>query len=423
MTDDLRAESLRILEAAWRPSGFCVPNGATYPWQWLWDSCFHAIAWAELGRPDRAVTELATSMAGQAADGFVPHLTYHDDPHVHAELWGRVGTSCITQPPMHAHALAELVRRGIAVPIELIERSERALLHLLEVRPRHRSGLVAVLHPWETGCDDSPRWDGWGCADRATWWERKGEMVTGLVMDPEHGTPRTNPTFEVGSAGFTALVAHGALELASILEMLDLVGDEGGSQRSDSATTASPEPDPPGTGHRRAAVQSASARSSSWWREQGAALAAQLDDRWDPSARTWADAGPDGPISTRTLDALLGLLVTQRADAAAAIAVDLLDDRAYGGAAGPAGVHRAEASFDPHRYWRGAAWPQLTYLLWVAASQSGDAPLADGLAERLRRGAAASGFAEHWHPDTGAPGGAAPQTWTTLVALVTPRSE
>lgn len=371
----LRTRSLEILEAAWRPPGFCVPNPTTYPWQWLWDSCFHAVAWAALDRPDRAVAELATALAPQSTDGFVPHLTYHGDPEVHAGLWGRSATSSITQPPIHAHALAQLRRSGVEPPADLVDRSARHVEHLLEVRPRHASGLVAVLHPWETGCDDSPRWDRWGCADRAAWRRRKGELVASIAHAPDTGAPVTNPSFAVGSAGFTALVAHASAELAELL-------DDGR------------------------------------WRARADELAAALDERWDPAVGTWTDAGPDGPIGARTLDGLLPLLVTRRGDAAAEVTARLLDPAAYGGACGPAGVHRAEPTFDPDRYWRGAAWPQLTYLLWVAAGRRGDGALADELAARLRRGALRSGFAEHWHPDSGQPGGAAPQSWTTLAAVV-----
>src|SRR6478672_9628621 len=51
---DLEAATLAMLEAHWRPEGYTSPNLGVYPWQWLWDSCFHAIAWAEAG-DDRAV--------------------------------------------------------------------------------------------------------------------------------------------------------------------------------------------------------------------------------------------------------------------------------------------------------------------------------------------------------------------------------
>ena len=60
-----------------------------YPWQWLWDSCFHALIWAELGRADRALAELTSALSDQAADGFVPHVRYVGDPGFLAEFWGR----------------------------------------------------------------------------------------------------------------------------------------------------------------------------------------------------------------------------------------------------------------------------------------------------------------------------------------------
>src|SRR5262245_40808159 len=65
-----------VLERHWREPGFTVPNAATYPWQWLWDSCFHAVVWAHLGEPERALSELRCVFARQHETGFVPHITY-----------------------------------------------------------------------------------------------------------------------------------------------------------------------------------------------------------------------------------------------------------------------------------------------------------------------------------------------------------
>ncbi len=71
----------------------------------------------------------------------------------------------------------------------------------------------------------------------------------------------------------------------------------------------------------------------------------------------------------------------------------------------------------PRRYWRGPAWPQLTYLLWVAARRR-QHPVAETLRDRLVAGAWRSGFAEYWDPDTAERRGAAPQSWTALAAVV-----
>jgi hypothetical protein len=154
---DLAAAARAVLEVNWRDEGYTVPNAEVYPFQWLWDSCFHAIAWAELGESDRASSELAHLFRTQTADGFVAHIDYEFAPLHHADFWKRADRSTITQPPMFGHAIAELHRRGIDVS-PLIEPATRAMLFLFDRRERI-DGLIALCHPWESGADDCPRCD------------------------------------------------------------------------------------------------------------------------------------------------------------------------------------------------------------------------------------------------------------------------
>ncbi|MEK9637988.1 MAG: hypothetical protein VW060_13070, partial [Acidimicrobiaceae bacterium] len=158
--ETIRSAVGRLMDDAWVDHGYTAPNTVVYPWLWLWDSCFHALIWADLDRPDRAVAELGCVLELQDGAGFVPHMGYQLDPQVPVDLWGRAGSSSITQPPMYGHAVAELRRRGIDVPDELAERAHAGLRFLVRDRARDpESGLITVVHPWETGCDDSPRWD------------------------------------------------------------------------------------------------------------------------------------------------------------------------------------------------------------------------------------------------------------------------
>jgi hypothetical protein len=368
----LSAQARAVLEGAWRDpgdGGFCVPNPTTYPWQWLWDSCFHAVVWAHLG-DERAVVELRSALSPQDDDGFVPHLRYGAGPFPHEALWGRPHASTITQPPMYGHAIAERLRLGGAVPDELIERAQRGLAFLLEQRQRSPSGLVELCHPWESGCDDSPRWDdtvagGWS---PTAWFDLKGALVARIERSPG-GAPLRNPDFRVGSVGFSALVAWNARELGIAIGDDRLV---------------------PGAGE----------------------LAGLIDERWDDDLATWVDDGPtsSGSGRVRTLDALLPLLLHPRSAALAA----LTDPASYGAPCGPRGVHREEPTHEATTYWRGPAWPQLSYLLWLAATSAGDLSTASSLSSSMLMGVARSGFAEHWVADTGAPLGAVPQSWSTL---------
>jgi hypothetical protein len=414
----LAARARSVLDGHWTtpgrtatdgsPIGFTVPNAHTYPHQWLWDSAFHSIIWAHLGDADRAVAELTAAFAHQADDGFVPHLTYWSAPDQHAGLWGRRWTSAVTQPPMYGHALAELRRHRITVPAELVAAASAGLRFLLVERDRG-DGRVAIVHPWESGCDDSPRWDAWYPGGRwspAAGHERKGAWMRAVRLGPG-GSPRGSDAFEVASAGFGALVAFNAAELASVAPLDDDLA-------------------------RRAA-----------------AVVAWLTRSWDDGRRTFADVALQGARAagsgragaraagsgragaraagsggTRVLEALLPLLVLPDDGPGVDDAFGQLhDETALGGACGPAQVHRGEAAFDPVGYWRGSAWPQLSYLLWIAARRGGRARDAAALRDATVCGAVCSGWAEHWHPDTGAGLGAIPQSWTGLAAVMAAASD
>ena len=364
-------------EAHWREPGYTCPSAERYPWQWLWDSCFHSIIWARLGDADRAVTELRTALAGQdPGSGFVPHVAYWASPDHHADFWGRSGFSSITQPPMFGHAVAELVRGGIEVPEDVVGSSVAGLRFLLERRRRSAGGLVELAHPWESGADDSPRWDDLTASpfDLPTWKARKGELVASVVRD-DGGSPVANDLCPVASVGFNALVAFNSVELGVT------IGDDG--------------------------LVAA-----------GTEVAGRLSERWDADRSTWVDDGPTAAGSGRacTLDALLGALVDpHHADAALDL---LIDPSAHGAPFGPTGVHRAEPTFAADTYWRGPAWPQLSYLLWVAARRARRDDVARPVAASLVAAAVHTGLAEYWNPDTAAPGGAAPQSWTGLAVVV-----
>lgn len=309
-----------VMRAHWQPEGYTVPSSVTYPFGWLWDSCFHALIWMGLGEADRSIAELRHLFRLQDDDGFVPHIDYERDPAFHARFWGRLGASVLTQPPVHGHVIAELGRGGVEVPDELRDRSSRHIRWFLEHRS-HPSGLVAARHPWETGCDDSPRFDHWGAADPARWFDVKGTLVREL---PDNG-------FDCAPVSLGALVAWSALELGvEHPHVEELVG--------------------------------------------------ALVSRWDSDLSTYVDAGAASRTSgqVRTLEGLLPALVDTRVEAIGAM--DVLVAR-YG----PRGVHPDEPSYEPDRYWRGGVWPQLAYLVWRAGADVAAATvrgaITSGLAE------------------------------------------
>ena len=385
---DLTGQVRRLLEAHWDTGrGYCVPSPGTYPHLWLWDSCFHAIIWAHLD-DERAVRELAAVLEGQLPDGMVAHMRYGP---AGPDTWlgPLAAMSSLTQPPMFGHAAKVLARRGLRLDDDTLVRARRGLDWLWEHR-RTEDGLVYIVHPWEAGNDHSPRWDDWGAPGRTPAdWDRAArtawnkERMHDVAFAPD-GAATWSSAFVTCAASFNAYTAFNLAELAEV------TGDEVLADRS-------------------------------------AQLAAAMDEHlWDPEQSLWADkavvgGGPSThiPIS----DGVLGALVTADPAKAAAALDQLTDPTRFGAPFGPANVVPGHPSYDPGMYWRGPAWPPLSYLFRLALLRW-DRP--DEAAQVTRQTVAAAlgnGWAEYWNPETGEGLGAVPQTWTGLVVAMQPEDD
>lgn len=368
------------LELQWQPDfGYCSPNVARYRWQWLWDSCFNAIIFGALG-DERGVTELSSLMALQNEEGFVPHMGYQAHPETALPLWGRSGASSVTQPPMYGHAAVELDRMGFSVDA-LIEPVIAGLLFFATHR-RGTNGLVRIVHPWESGADNTPRWDRFcpGGFDKERWLEHKKDLVRSVECTAA-GSSIKNPAFDVYPAQFNALVAFNAKVVAVHFGVPEL------ARFAEEITEA-------------------------------------LDQTWRDDLETWVDVDESGqPLGTEpTIDALLGVLVDHTPERVAAVSSQLWSDAAFGAPFGPCSVSRSSARFDSTGYWRGPGWPHLNYLHWVAMDQLGRRDDADRLASQLLAASVASSFGEYVEPFTGEPLGAQPQTWAGLCIVPSHRA-
>src|SRR5579872_2977408 len=56
-----------------RAYDFVCPSPRSYPFQWLWDSCFHAIALLAVDA-ELAKQEIRCLLQGAQPDGFLPHM-------------------------------------------------------------------------------------------------------------------------------------------------------------------------------------------------------------------------------------------------------------------------------------------------------------------------------------------------------------
>jgi hypothetical protein len=364
-----------VLEEAWDADrGYCFPHRGVYPNQWLWDSCFHAVAWAAVG-DERGAAELAGIFKRQLDNGFVPHMRYARDELYRGPL---TGASSYTQPPMYAHAARYLEARGVGADGDVVAACGRGLDYLWSHR-RTDDGLIFIVHPWEAGSDDSPRWDSWV---GTTEWSRQEWTAFDLRLVPatrwsDAGDAVWSEDFVVAPAGFNAIVAHAYAEHAA------LTGDQRSLRRAGD-------------------------------------LAAAMDHAlWDEATGIWIDrpaVGGGESCRVPTLDGALPALVTADPGKALRALGALWDERRFSAPFGPAFVWRSHPTYRSDGYWRGAVWPQLAYLFWLAAHRWGLHDLALHLAETAVAGTLRSGFSEYWDAESGAASGATPQTWAAVAA-------
>jgi hypothetical protein len=372
----VRVRAAEVLDRAWvDAAGYCRPNPRSYPHLWLWDSCFHAIAWFALGDA-RGIRELDAIFGGQRPDGFLPHMRYGRRTYARGPL---PTVSSFTQPPVYARALKAAAAAGFAPSAQVLEGAERALDSLW--RDRLRDGLLVIVHPWEAGTDDSPRWDSWVGStkwNRRAWTRFDRALLKRTVFGAE-GQAVDNPDFVVAPASFNAIAADASITLGELIGSAPLIA-------------------------------------------RGRALADALDDiAWDDDTLLWSDVaftGGGDSVRIPTLDAALPALCSaDRAKSAAALA-QLGDSDRFAAPFGPRFVLTSDPAYSPTQYWRGPAWPQLNFLATLAARRCGDEGQANALADSTKRSCVQSGFAEYWNPETGHGLGARPQSWAAVAAAM-----
>ncbi len=202
---DLKQKAIEVLKDNDQGT-FTEPSGKLYLHQWLWDSCFIAIGQANYD-VKRAEVEIRSLFRAQWANGMVPSIVLSSN-HIdrHDRIWRSwlnpnapddLATSGLTQPPM----LAEAITR-IGEKLNLQERRRwykqvyKGLLAyhkwLYSERDPHKEGLVLLIHPWETGLDDSPPWMSELHEHLLPWWIR---MLHNIRLDDIVGWFRSDSRY------------------------------------------------------------------------------------------------------------------------------------------------------------------------------------------------------------------------------------
>nr|WP_205528671.1 hypothetical protein [Desertimonas flava] len=404
-----------------------------YPHQWSWDAAFVAIGLAHLS-PERACTELEHLLTGQWRTGMIPHIVYSaesGDYFPDAARWacadltdaapGVPATSGVTQPPIHGIAIERILRTPGGERAAVRDRVGRMWPPLMAwhrwlatARRSPITGLVTIVHGWESGMDNSPRFDepysrvkvpgslpAYRRVDRdhvAEAGERPSnedydrylwlieELKAARYDDAE---VMASVSFRVGDVFMTAVLAAASEALAAAGTLID-----------------------------------APAADVDWLTAQAASLRAAVGAATDPATGDSADVDErTGHHLVAASPARFAALLcgTGSSETETQLVDRFLGDDCCGHpalfAVGPPSTSPASPAFEPTRYWRGPVWPVVSWLFWWALDRHGHTDAA----AQLRAGGlsylADGSFAEYYHPFTGAALGSRDQSWTAAVTV------
>jgi hypothetical protein len=417
---DLDRAARRILVTNWRRHA-TVPAARLYPHQWSWDSAFIAIGLRHLS-PARAQRELESLFGAQWRDGRVPHIVF--DPLVPADAYfpgpafwrsesvpqaPAVPTSGIVQPPAHALAAWLTYRADPAAARDrgflprIYPRLGAWHRYLITRRDLAGSGLMCVVHPWESGMDNSPAWD--MPLSRVTP-VPAGEFTR---RDLNHAAATDRPTDtdygryvrlarDYRDAGYADSPAGHAFAVEDPLCNALLAAGEHALAAMATELGADPEP------HHAAAARLTEA------------LTATL---YDPSAGIFfpRDAHTGTHLRSYSVGGLLPLVVPGLPVATELIKTALGDRFRLGEASPLPSYDLTAADHDPGRYWRGPGWINTSWLFWHGLHLHGEPSLADDLRDRLLDRVRHAGFREYFDPLTGTGHGTDEFSWTAALIL------
>ena len=393
---------------------YTVPTHGLYPFQWNWDSCLTALGFAHFDEA-RAWVEIETLFNFQWEDGMVPHIIFHKEDEGYfpgPNVWGTgKKTSGITQPPVAGFAINRLYEiskdkdQAKKNAIKLIHKIHKWHQWFYQNRDPLKTGLVAIIHPWESGRDNSIDWD-----------KAFEKVPTDGVMsferrDTKHANPDHRPTeeqykryiwllqlfkslnydnsklhkaspFKVVDPGFNAILIRSCFDLSNLAETLG---------------------------------ETEIAKSSKEMAELGSNA---LETLWSEKHNQYLsyDRHSNEVVDSLSIGGLLPIFTNLPEDKINKIEnkiSNLIKENNFV----IASHDKNDERFEHLRYWRGPVWLIMNYMISNGLKTSGKNELSNMIIENSLKLIKENGFAEYYSPIDGNPCGGDSFTWTAAMVI------
>lgn len=400
------------------------PAPALYPHQWNWDSAFIAVGLSHYAN-ERAQQEILSLLKGQWHNGMVPQIVFNPEAGGYfpgPDVWQSqrspqapraVQTSGITQPPVLSTAVLAIYRNAT--------QKDRARTFLRAVYPhlcayhaffyRERNpdgdGLIVVLHPWESGLDNSPPYLDAGRRVHLAYRPQYTRLDTLHVNAEQRPTDKDYDLFvylleQMRADDYDAAryVTHAPLQVLDVLfnavlcranddlaEIAEILGEDGAGARAWSEQTR----------------QAANARL---WSEE--------DNTYFSFDRVSGELLKDDTIAGPS--ALYGRIPTaERGERL--VEIRLRNPRMYR-ATHPVPTTALDSPwFNAESYWLGPVWVSTNWLLIHGLLDAGYTNLAAELTQHTVDLVKLSGFREYFNPYTGAGYGTDRFSWSAALTI------
>lgn len=400
----------QVLEANWQ-GAYSIPRHKLYPFQWNWDAGFAALGWAHF-HPERAIAELKSLFTGQWKNGMIPHIIFHREDQTsyfpNHDFW-RVTevnagapkqplTSGISQPPVHGF-IAELLLEICPEHPGMVDfirwlypkilASHRFFYHY---RDPNKEGLLVSYHPWETGRDNSPLWDGALQEIHIP----AGSLPAYQRKDTQHADSSERPRdHDYDRYVYLLLLAQqygydGAEIMSESPFLLQDTGMNAILVRSNEAMIR--------LGKR---FQLDTAEVEEWQQQSIRSFNTKL---WNAALGCYSpyDIAQQAMVNHHEIGGLMSLFAGLSTTARTQTQVDYLNKLIAEGYYLCPSFNPADALFDSKRYWRGPIWPQMNWMLARGLQANGQAALAQQVRDDLLSLVGQLGFHEYFEANKSA---------------------